>query len=227
MKFEYRRFRIAMMMFALGLAAVYMINGLSVAWSEVPVDLPKISSGEVIPVFIDNKWVLRRDTNCGFDPNDLRVIADCTRQNLFEGRDMTLYEQHHLTCDYRIDMREKFDPCPATMKALRNLIWRHWSTRTRGYIVVSNPGDYWNHDEDHYFIEPNLNKKWRVVIKGKSDMWFIVNGIDTAVGIVWPDWAPVSEVKWKTATKMDEEMGWIRGTRCLLLVDEKGQERNL
>jgi|GEM_PF-3392716 len=221
MKLEYRRFRIAMMTFALGMASVYMMNGLSIAWSDVPVDLPKASS-DVLPVLINKKMVLRRDTNCGWDPRDPQARGDCTRQRLFENRDMTRYEQHRLTCD-KTDLDMRTEVCPSTMKALRHLIWNHWSNRTRGYIVVSNIGDGWP-DEDHYFIEQNINDKWRLVIKSKYIELFLVDEQETAVELIRPGY-PIGEIKWKTATKDDEEMdGNRRGTRGLKMVDEQGYE---
>lgn len=46
-----KRLRIALMTFALGLAAVYMWNGMSIAMDYIPVDLPKVISNEVLFIF--------------------------------------------------------------------------------------------------------------------------------------------------------------------------------
>ena len=51
MKKLYSQFRISLLTFTLGLAAVWMMNGLEFAWSEVPVDLPTVRSEEVLFVF--------------------------------------------------------------------------------------------------------------------------------------------------------------------------------
>lgn len=59
MKF-YSKVRIALMTFTLGLASVWMANGLEIAWSEVPVDLPTAESGEVLAIFpIERRFMPR------------------------------------------------------------------------------------------------------------------------------------------------------------------------
>ena len=49
--FQYRQIRFALMTFTLGLAGVWFIDGGQHGLIEVPVDLPRTKSGEVIVVF--------------------------------------------------------------------------------------------------------------------------------------------------------------------------------
>ena len=50
MKFSYHHFRIFLLALALGLATVWFVKGLSIAWSEIHVDLPKARSDNIILV---------------------------------------------------------------------------------------------------------------------------------------------------------------------------------
>jgi hypothetical protein len=51
MNFGYCRHRIFLLALALGLSAVWFTEGLSIAWSEVPVNLPEAKSGDILFVY--------------------------------------------------------------------------------------------------------------------------------------------------------------------------------
>ena len=78
MKRIYCRFRVGLMAFALGLAGVYMADGLGGRSDEDWVDLPAARSGDVLHVFVDNSRLFTCEKNCGLDPVDPQARSACS-----------------------------------------------------------------------------------------------------------------------------------------------------
>jgi len=221
MKRIYSRFRIALMTFTLGLAAVYMSNGLAVAWNEVPVKLPTAVSSNVLAVFPDTSRLLTREKNCGKDPADPQARLDCENDRIFEDRDMTLYAKYEITCDppesdrvlYHCGQEKDF-------RELRNMVWRHWGEKRRTHIIFKYAGDWWR-EEEHYFLEPGRNNTWRLVIKrvGFANLW--VDNKRTKVRMVNSNKA-YSQRQWKNAPEDDAPHRLRPGRRYLEFSDERG-----
>jgi hypothetical protein len=188
MKTIYTRFRIALMAFALGLAAVYMGDRLG---SEVRVELPTAESASVFSVFTDTPPTLRRERNCGKDPLDAQARIDCANERLFGNRDMSRYAQYEITCDWSTPS-ESGSLCDLQERRKeREAVWRHWREKTRAHIMIT----YLHQDrrsESHYFIEPYENENWHLVAQYKSFKIFLVDGLETEVGIVDDDDYPLS-----------------------------------
>jgi hypothetical protein len=216
----YARFRVMLIALGLGMAAVYMFNGFSIAWSEVPVDLPKAKSDNVIPVFIDNRRVLTREKNCGKDPRDPQARQECSDEKLFDGRDMSIYRTGHAVCD--MSLQDDADrKCSEADARLRLLIWTNWHSRTRAHIVEHWVDGRWQ-TEWHYFVEPGDDGRWHIVEKEVRHLWFWVDGEETEIKAVVGQYSPIIRVNWKVCSEDD---GWgMAGERCLRIIDEDGDE---
>jgi hypothetical protein len=114
-----------MITFALGLAAVYMIDGLSIVWSEIPLELPAAKSADIFSVFTETPPTLRRDRNCGKDPLDAQARIDCASERLFGKRDMSLYARYAITCDWSTPSESGLLCDRRERKKERELVWRH------------------------------------------------------------------------------------------------------
>ncbi|MGD9587644.1 MAG: hypothetical protein AB7Q37_10540 [Pyrinomonadaceae bacterium] len=89
MKRFYSQVRISLLTFTLGLAAVWMMNGLGAARSHVPVDLPAGTSEEVLFVFaIEGKNLPHGGGSCAsFHDDDVqrRLRAEARKYGFVRG----------------------------------------------------------------------------------------------------------------------------------------------
>lgn len=215
------------MAFTLGLAGVYMSERLP---CEVSVDLPTAESTNVFSVFTDVPPTLKPDRNCGKDPLDAQARVDCVNERLFGKRDMSRYARYTFTCDGATS--ETGLLCgDQQIRNLRKVVWRHWKEKTRAHISVTYVRQGYHREytnETHYFIEPYDNNSWHLVSQHKSFKIFLIDGLETEVGIVddgdYPYSAPWSykQARWKTATADDYRSYVEPGTRYLEFENETG-----
>jgi hypothetical protein len=149
------------MTFGLGLAAVFMWQGISIARREVPVDLPKTQSGDTIAVTVPpEKPQLGPKFLCD-EFSDENERNACLDKVIFENREKSLYGNGG---DHGCGLREyksARQKCEYSMEQARRFVWDHWKKRKRGYVAVkfdSGNGSYVR----HLFIEPKEDGEWRV-----------------------------------------------------------------
>ena len=207
------------MTFTFGMAAVYMWNGLSIAGSEVPVNLPKATSTDMFVVFPDNRWVLTRAENCDKDPRAPQARIDCTNERLFENRDMRLYAEYEITCDASKSDNYISICGSAEEKKQRSLIWQHWRNKTRAHIVVRKVGDGWS-AEDHYFVEPDEHGNWQIAQKEKWVGFRVIDDKKTEVEVI-DDRSTIKRIRWTVAP--EDNTDWMTpGTRYLEIIEPDG-----
>ena len=194
MKFEYRRFRIAMLMFALGLAAVYMWRGLSIGMNEVSVDLPKINSGdEVLTIFPSG------------DP--WNPYGDRTEQ-LLNGRNMSLYDTTEFSTECSFQAGKVLRSCLRKRDAAREFVYDHWKQQRRGYLQVGLTC-YDCAPVYHIFIEPDQSGQW--IISGTMEERTMPLKPTRIVDARFRK--PASDEWWTNGSR-----------RVLSLINERGQE---
>lgn len=184
------------MAFAFGLAAVYMLNGISIWMGTIPVDLPKINSeDEVLFIFPSTA----RDASRFYIPKEGEII---------NGRDLSVYEEGgYIESCFAIDENE-LAGCLRQREAARRFIFDHWAERRRGYIQVGHPCVDCS-PVDHIFIEPGSDGEFRIVIT-------LENGAPprTQEGV---------RVKFRRANK-EEKWRTTNSARILVFVDQNGKE---
>ena len=151
MKPVYSRLRIVLRAFAFGLAALYMWNGISIAMSEILVELPKIDSeDETLFIFPSTA----RDASPYYIPKEGEII---------DGRDLSLYDEggYIQTCIGFND--DEWTNCMKQRDAARRFVFDHWSAKRRGYIQIGHPCVDCS-PVDHIFIEPDPTGEMRIVI---------------------------------------------------------------
>jgi hypothetical protein len=213
----YKRFRFTLIAFALGLAAVYMTNGLRIAWEAVPVKLPEARSDNVLvvsPVTAADIGPLARCRGASGPDDDGWV-----RKKIFDGRDMHLYEGggHHDGSGY--DPRDELWRVEASLRSAREFIWSHWQQKKRGYVVVSMSSVDAGSDA-HIFIEPDQNGNWQV-----TWYWEHIYGMASCPGDVDKKMSPIRSVKFKRATRDDWD--FEPGTTFLKMTNEDGDDFSL
>jgi hypothetical protein len=214
-----RYFRFLLRTFAVGLAAVWIVTGLETAWRDKTVDLPKASE-EVLPVFIGTQRVLTPQKNCGKDPHDPQARLDCVNEKLYERRDLSAYRYNEIRCDFSVGVPDAI--CASADARLRALIWEHWQRKERAQIVEHLIGNGWN-DDLHYFIEPNVQGQWRIVVKDVYPRSYLVDDLETPIQAVL-DAGIYVRVNWTLAIGNDASFVSRVGIRCLRLVDETGDD---
>lgn len=211
------------MAFTLGLAGVYMAERVP---SEVSIDLPTTRSASVFSVFTNVPPTLRPERNCGKDPLDAQARIDCANERMFGKRDMSRFARYKFTCDgatsetgLLCDHRQ--------IKTRRDVVWRHWREKKLAHIAIT----YLTGDrtfESHYFIEPYDNNSWHLVSQHKSFKIFLIDGLETEVGIVDDEDFPYSgawsyrQARWKTVNVDDNHHYLPTGTRYLEFENETG-----
>jgi hypothetical protein len=194
----YSRIRIILMTFGLGLAAVFMWQGLSLAWRDVPVDLPETPSGNLLVVTVPlEKQQLTR-----------------LHKVIFEGRDISLYDdggQQGCGLELRKVARLK---CERSMERARRFIWDHWKKRKRGYVAVTNASDKaeW---VTHLFIEPTEGGNWRIAERSVPMLREPEDPEHYWLG-------DLIEIEWNRATADDKDYGLTPGTLYLRLINITG-----
>lgn len=149
------------MTFALGLASFYMWQGLSLGWWGVPVDLPEARSGSVLEVTVP---VEKKPSGPKYLCDEFAEGVErdsCLDQVVFEGRDMSPYDEGGRQGCGREERNTAPSKCERSMEKARRFIADHWKKRKRGYIAVANTSDKaeW---VTHLFIEPAKNGSWRM-----------------------------------------------------------------
>jgi hypothetical protein len=211
MKRGYSRFRIMLMAFGLGIAAVYMWQGLSVAWWGVPVDLPEARSASVLEVTVPLEEKPRGpDYLCDehADPNDRAVCLD---QVIFEGRDISLYDDGGRQGCGLVNPLS----CERSMEKARRFVWEHWKKRKRGHVAIARASVENGEWVTHLFIEPNADGSWRVDAR-----W--VPMLRDAEKLEHYLLGDLVEIKWRHATADDENWGVRPGTLYLRLSNITG-----
>jgi hypothetical protein len=213
MKRFYSRFRVGLLAFALGLAAVYMAEGLSIGWGEVYVELPTVVSGNILPVFTETPSNFRREMNCGEDPSDERARKECVDRQLFGDRDLITYSRLEIVCGgVKYIYHGVYPTCDDDeARDKRGFVRQHWWAKTRAHLVVHYVNDV-RRSESHYFIEPDGNSRWALVAREKSFRQFIIDGDETEVPVLDEFPRTYRNPRWKTA--MDDRY-FPPGTRYL------------
>lgn len=195
MKRIYSRFRIMLLAFGLGLAAVYMQQGLPFAWWGVPVDLPDARSGSVLEVTVPLEEKLRGPSYLCDEFTDKSDRAACLNRFIFENRDMSIYDDgDRQGCGLESSLLETHVNCKQSMEKARRFVWEHWKKRKRGYVAVVSTfpeGEY----TDHLFIEPDETGSWRVAVRTVPQAML--------VDPVEPRFGDVVEIEWYRATADD------------------------
>lgn len=202
------------MAFGLGLAAVYMWQGLSFAWWGVPVDLPEARSAEILEVTVPLEERPRGPKYLCDEFSDENDRASCLHQIIFEGRDTSLYDDGGLQGCGR--ERREADPlnCERSMEKARRFVWEHWKKRKRGYAAVADASDRaeW---VTHLFIEPNADGSWRVDARTVPMLRDPIDPEHYWLG-------DLVEIEWNTATADDKRYGLTQGTLYLKLTNITG-----
>lgn len=206
----YLKFRILPMAFALGLSAVYCWKG-SLKPGEAFVYSPESEPRGVFIVTVPvdpsrpvHKYYCEELTDEG-------ERSSCIHQVIFEGRDMSLYDNRGLQGCGLEQMNSNAAGCERSLVSARAFVWKHWRQKKRGYLAVAGASK----DAEwvtHLFIEPADNGKWRVV--------------ERTIPMILPAYRELGlddliEVKWRRATAQDEN-GFRRGTFYLELSDVVG-----
>lgn len=137
------------MAFALGLAAVYMWNGFSIAMEPVPVELPSASE-EVLYIFPSSY----RDASRYYIPKPGEIVA---------GRDLSQYDIAGYVEDCMGVDDDEWNDCLKQRDAARRFVADHWKEKRRGYIEIGHPCVDCS-PVDHIFIEPDAQGDWQIVI---------------------------------------------------------------
>lgn len=183
------------MALALGIAAVYMWNGLIVGRNVIHVDLPKISSEDDL-LFIFPSTA--RDASPYYIPKEGEIV---------DGRDMSLYDEggYIASCD-AVDDNERTG-CLRQREDARRFVIDHWTKKRRGYIQVGRPCVDCS-PVAHVFIEPDPNGEFHFVITSQSQGPLITE--------------KASRVRLR---KADMEENWrTNSTRILVFLDRNGKE---
>lgn len=212
MRKHYLRFRIGLMTFTFGLAAVYLANGLYISYPEIPVKLPTAESADVLSVFSSSAKSI--DCCRGGDCESLPTESDVLRK-IVEARDMSLYTFGgrigcglSIVCDFRNEQREFIQA--------RKFIWERWKSKTRGYLVVKM-GSVDAESDAHIFIEPDEGGNWRLVWT-----WRRIVGMASCPDDV--DKSPdIRSVEFKKTSRND--FMYLKGPMYLKMLDEDGNER--
>lgn len=212
MKSLYSRFHIALMAFAFSLAAAYVWNGISFAWTDISVDLPETKSAEILEVAIPREPQSEKPTYYCDEIYDQNDRESCLYKLVFADRDMSLYaDGGRQGCGLtRNDADSR--KCTRSIEKARRFVWDHWKMKKRGHVSVARASDEaeW---VTHLFIEPDDDGGWRVAERTMpmrrrepGDLM-----LDDLVDIVW-----------KRATDDEKRYGLKPGTMYLQLSTTTG-----
>jgi hypothetical protein len=196
---------------ALGLAVVYLWQGLSVAWSGIEVKLPEVRPASVLEIVVPHEEK-PLGYYCDEFADDVERTS-CLDRIVFQDRDMSLYSNDgRHGCGVGSEMH--LDECKRSLEKARRFVWEHWKGRKRGYVSVVRA---FRETESitHLFIEPNSYGKWRVVERR----------LPMLREPEWPEHYQLGdliEIKWERATADDERYGLVSGTLYLRLSNITG-----
>lgn len=207
-----------MMAFALGLAAVYMANGIHVAWQQVAVSLPQTYSGNVLVVTPTAGPYIRLPLECPGDGASGPDDYDWVKRKIIGDRDMSLYDDGGHFDDPGFYPKKDEKEVEASVKAARDFIWSHWQQKKRGYLVIFRSSIDAGSDA-HIFIEPDRHGNWQI-----SAYWERQYGVASCHGDV-DKIPPIRSVKRVRAA--DEN--WQADPRLIYLkmTDIKGDDFSL
>jgi hypothetical protein len=138
-------FRMALRTFALGFAAFYMWKGLSIASSEVSVDLPPIQSGgDVLVIFP----ATQQDIN--------PYIYNFQKAKIIGDRDISLYDIGEYSDECSWVSGAEHNGCLVKRRAAKQFVTDHLVNKRRGYIEIGLPCVDCS-PVYHVFIEPDLS----------------------------------------------------------------------
>lgn len=145
-----------LMAFALGLAGVYLWNGLSIGTGEVYVDIPAVTSSE-------NDMVIfpANDVESGLFNSTGSSDYTAQKRSAIGDRDISLYDISEVANVCLDD--PTFRNCMGKRQAARRFILDHLTRNRRGYSEIHMPcidcaPVY------HVFIEPDQSGRWRFVL---------------------------------------------------------------
>lgn len=149
------------MTFGLGLASVFMWQGLSTDWWGVPVDLPETRSSSVLEVTVPLEKKPDGPKYFCDEFSEGNERTSCLNQLIFESRNISLYAdggRQGCSLEERNTQRSK---CERSLERARRFVWDHWKKRQRGHVAVTNASDKaeW---VTHLFIEPTADGTWRI-----------------------------------------------------------------
>lgn len=214
MKRAFWIFRITIRAFGLGLAAVFMWKALSIAWQDVPVDLPKAQSSDVLVVTVP---IERRTSEPKYfcdELSDETAKASCLHQLVFEDRDLSVYDSFgRQGCSFE-ELNANRRKCDQSLAKTRRFVWEHWKKRKLGYVAVARGSDgrTWT---THLFIEPNEEGKWRIVECPEPMLREPEYPEHYRLG-------DLIDVKWEIADEWETRLGLTKGTRYLRLLNLTG-----
>jgi hypothetical protein len=201
----YRRFRILLFGFALGLSFVWMVKGPPSLW-EVPVNLPTASS-DVLPVVAYKNWEMPEGGGSGPDGPRKTVIA--APGTAAQDRELSLYDIVTEVNECSWAETPQRSGCLAERQRARQFIYDHWRLKKRGYISVDFPCT------DclpilHLFIEPDNYGSWHVSAKLEDDRYGFSDRDDAF------------DVKWRRAASHERRLEST--SKVLSFLDRSGKE---
>ena len=214
MKLGFPRIRIILMAFGLGLAGVYMWQGLTMAWWGVPVDLPEARSGNVLEVTVPLEEKSHGPKYLCDEFADQNDRASCLHEAIFESREISLYDDGgQLGCGLEQSKVTRIK-CERSLEQARRFIWDHWKKRKRGYVAIANASDKaeW---VTHLFIEPGADGSWRVAERTIPMLREPQDPEHYWLG-------DLVEIEWNRATDDDKVYGLTPGTLYLRLSNVTG-----
>lgn len=154
MKRFYSKFRVFLLMLALGLSSVTFFNALYEKWTEVKVDLPQVQSDTPILVY----------------PRNPDFYKTFTKEDLIQDRDLSLYDSggEFSNCFNHGFGNLEFRKCEKQQSEARSFIVKHLEEKKRGYIIYEWSGADAG-GEIHIFIEPESNREWSVIMRSAGD----------------------------------------------------------
>jgi hypothetical protein len=214
MKGLYSRIRIMLLALGLGLAAVYMQQGVSLAWWGVPVDLPEARFASLLEVTVPLEEKPRGPKYLCDEFTDQNERAICLNQLIYEARDMSLYDDGGIHGCNRKHLELDLIECEPTVEKARRFVWEHWKKRKRGYVAIvkTYPEGEW---ATHLFIEPKSDGKWRIAERRVPMLREPIDPEHYCLG-------DLIEIKWERATSDDERWGVTPGGMYLRLSNITG-----
>lgn len=209
------KFRIVLRALAIGLAAVFIWQVISISRESVPVEISKARSGDVLLITVP----IEKDENPEgkYLCDEFTVESDrssCLNRVIFENRDMSLYDNFGPQGRSFEELNKDRLACRRSSAKARQFVWDHWTRRKRGYVAVAKASDgkTW---KVHLFVEPAEEGKWRVVERTIPMLRKPEDPEHFWLG-------DLIEIKWGTADESTVRYGLLPGTKYLRLTNITG-----